>query len=116
MGSWKLVPHLERYAMFVVIYRWRLAEGAEEEFRDAWRRSTEAIYARRGSLGSRLMKAPDGAFYAMAQWPSRDLWENRSQPSDADADASRQMRELIESSLPPIELELTDDLLRDTLY
>ena len=102
--------------MFVVIYRWSLAEDAEDEFREAWRRATEAIYSTKGSLGSRLMKSADGLYYGMAQWPSRELWENRNQPTPADADASQRMRELTASSLPPIELEVTDDLLRNTLF
>lgn len=98
--------------MFVVIYRWKLRPGADEEFRDAWRRATEAIYQHRSSLGSRLLKADDGTYYAMAQWPTQESWEKRSEPSDADPEASQTMRQLIEMSYPPVRLTLMDDLLQ----
>ena len=97
--------------MFVVIYQWKLKNGREPEFREAWRQATQAIYAKRGSLGSQLMQANDGTYYAVARWPSRDLWLRRSEPGPADAQASQTMGEMIERSFPPIELEVTDDML-----
>ncbi len=98
--------------MFVVIYRWKLKDGKESDFKDAWRRATEAIYRRRGSLGSQLMKAGDGTYYAIARWPDRDLWLNRSQPEAADPEASKTMGELTEAAYPPIELEVSEDMLQ----
>ena len=97
--------------MFVVIYRWKLRDGRESEFQDAWRRATEAIYTHRGSLGSQLMKASDGTYYAIARWPTRDLWLNRSQPRPADPEASKTMVELTELAYPPVELEMAEDML-----
>lgn len=97
--------------MFVVIYRWKLQPGADEKFRDAWRRATEAIYQHRGSLGSRLLKADDRTYYAMAQWPTQESWGKRSEPSAADPEASQLMRQLTETPYPPVLLTLTDDLL-----
>ena len=106
-------PGIERWAkeiqvVFVVIYRWKLKPGTDEEFRDAWRRATEAIYQHRGSLGSRLLKADDGTYYATAQWPTQESWERRSEPEDADPEASQLMRQLTETSYPPVRLTLTD--------
>ena len=98
--------------MFVVIYRWRLKLGKEAEFREAWRRATQAIYTKRGSLGSQLMDGKDGTYYALARWPNRDLWANRSRPGPADPQSSQTMAELTEMSFPPVELEVTDDMLQ----
>lgn len=97
--------------MFIVIYRWKLKDGRDSEFRESWRRATQAIYAKRDSLGSQLMHANDGTYYAVARWPSRDLWLRRSEPDPADPQASGIMRELTEVSFPPIELCVTDDML-----
>lgn len=97
--------------MFVVIYRWKLKQGREAEFRQAWREATEAIYTKCGSLGSQLMEGNDGTYYAVAGWPIRDLWSNRSNPEPAAPQASQTMGELTEMSYPPVKLEVTDDML-----
>ncbi len=97
--------------MFVVIYQWKLKPGSDSEFREAWRQATQAIYSKRGRLGSQLMQSNDGTYYAVARWPGRDQWVNRSQPEAADPQAMQTMGELIEESFPPIELEVTDDML-----
>ena len=102
--------------MFAVLYRWRIKEGKKDEFRQAWRNATEAIYRHKGSLGSRLMRAEDGDFYALAQWPTRDAWLARSQPTEADPAASQQMRDAIEQAHAPVELEVVDDLLLAAPY
>ena len=102
--------------MFAVLYRWQVKPGSEDEFRDAWHRATEAIYRHRGSLGSRLMQAGDGDFYALAQWPSRNDWLARNHPTQADPVASHQMRDAIDHIYAPVELEVTEDLLRKGEY
>ena len=66
---------------------------------------------KRGSLGSQLMHAADGTYYAVARWPNRELWLRRSDPDPADAQASQSMGESIDISFPPIELDVTDDML-----
>ena len=100
--------------MFLVLYRWRIKQGMEEEFRDAWHQATEAIYQHRGSLGSRLMRSLDGDFYALAQWPTQDSWLARNEPAEASASASQRMRNAIEHAYPPVELEVERDLFRDS--
>ena len=97
--------------MFVVIYQWKLKAGSDAEFREAWRQATQAIYEKRGSLGSQLMQSKDGIYHAVAKWQERDQWVNRSQPEAADPQAMQTMGELIEESFPPLELEVTDDML-----
>ena len=57
------------------------------------------------------MQASYGTYYAVARWPSRDLWLRRSNPEPADPLASQVMGEMVETSFPPVELEVTDDML-----
>ena len=100
--------------MFVAVYGWRVHPGKEEQFRAAWRRGTELIAQKYGGLGSRLHRAEDGRFIAVAEWPDRETWqkpfdekmaydepETRAVFVDAVADAG-----------DPLHLmEVTDDLL-----
>lgn len=96
---------------FAVIYRWRLREGTEAEFREAWSQLTEAIRKERGGLGSRLHRDEDGTWVAYAQWPDRDRWEQARRYKPADAEAFRRMGECVEESFPPQFLEPLEDLL-----
>lgn len=62
--------------MFVVAYWWKAHPGKEEQFRTAWRRGTELIRPRYGSLGSRLhWDAENGRFIGIAEWPDRATWQ-----------------------------------------
>ncbi len=64
--------------MFVAAYWWEVHPGKEDQFRAAWRRGTELIRQRYGSLGSRLHREDrdDGAirFIGVAEWPDRQTW------------------------------------------
>lgn len=107
--------------MFVVAYRWTVHRGKEAQFRAAWRRGTELIRQRYGSLGSRLHReaeaGADGGsrFVGIAEWPDRATWqaafdakmaydepETRAAFVDAIAEAAGE---------PFLLLEVTDDLL-----
>src|SRR3546814_10237519 len=63
---------------FVAAYWWRVHPGKEDQFRAAWRRGTELIREKYGSLGSRLHREarPDGTtrFVGIAAWPARATW------------------------------------------
>lgn len=96
--------------MFVAVYRWKLKDGQERKFREGWRRRTEEIYRRCGSLGSRLHRAEDGTWVAYAQWARREDWEAARQVPVADAEAPAMMKESIETSYPELLLEVADDL------
>jgi len=98
--------------MFVAVYRWKLKEGAEQRFREGWRRRTVEIYRECGSLGSRLHRAEDGTWVAYAQWPDRRRWEAARQVAVADTEAPAMMKESIEVSFPEILMEVADDLLQ----
>jgi len=101
--------------MFVAAYWWRVHPGKEDQFRIAWRRGTELIQAKYGSLGSRLHRDDQGRFIGVAEWPDRATWqaafdarmvydepETRIAFVDAIADAARE---------PMLLMEVTDDLL-----
>ena len=100
--------------MFVVVYRWKLKAGAEAGFQEAWAKMTEAIYAARGSLGSRLHRAEDGSYVATAQWPSRAAWEASRALGSANPELGAKMAAAIEASLGEDHLEVIDDRFRQT--
>lgn len=105
--------------MFVAAYWWEVHPGKEEQFRAAWRRGTELIRAKYGSLGSRLHREvrSDGKirFIGVAEWPDRATWQHafdarmvydepatRAAFVDAIADWAAE---------PLLRMEVTDDLL-----
>ena len=96
---------------FAVIYRWRIRNGLEEQFQQAWATNTELFLAERGALGSRLHKADDGTWVAYAQWPTRQAWENSRQLGPANTNASALMTEATEESFEPILLYPVQDYL-----
>ena len=94
----------------VVLYRWRVQQGAEAEFIDAWSAVTAYLRERCGSLGSRLHRGGDGLWYGYAQWPS--LETRRAAFDDAAIIPARdRMRGAIAESLPEIVLEPVSDYL-----
>ena len=95
--------------MFVAIYRWRVHPGKDDQFRNAWRRLTQSIYALRGSHGSRLHRDESGAYVAIALWPSREAWEATTPALPDEEDAFAQMRDAIEESFPAQLLTVIDD-------
>jgi heme-degrading monooxygenase HmoA len=100
--------------MFVAVYWWRAKPGKEEQFRRAWRRGTELITARYGSLGSRLHRAKDGRFIGVAEWPDEATWakafEAKMVYDDAETRAAF-VDALAEWAPEPLLLmEVTDDL------
>lgn len=96
---------------FAVIYRWKIKEGLEESFRQAWEMITLDIKEMRGGLGSRLHQADDGTWYAYAQWPSREAWAKSQAGGPTNEEASVLMSEAVEKSFDPIPLKPVRDLL-----
>ena len=94
---------------FAVVYRWRLHEGMEQQFVEAWSRISELLLSQRGSLGSRLHRGPDGWWYSYAQWPSAEAREQAFAQGSVDPEASRQMKEAVAESLPELVLESISD-------
>ena len=98
---------------FAVLYRWRLKPGAEDEFREGWRRVTLGILERCGSFGSRLHQADDGTWVAYARWPSAAARDACSEGPPVDPEGSRMMREASEFVYDEVVLTVVDDLLRE---
>ena len=97
--------------MFTVLYRWRLHEGQEQQFIDAWSRISDLYLQHRGSLGSRLHRGPDGIWYSYAQWPSAEAREAAFAGPKLDETASRRMSEALAERFPDIVLESVADYL-----
>lgn len=96
---------------FVVLYRWRLNEGAGEAFTDAWSRVSAGLLSDRGSLGSRLHRGSDGIWYSYAQWPSAEARDRAFSLGPVDPEARRQMAEHIAEELPALILESVADFM-----
>jgi heme-degrading monooxygenase HmoA len=103
--------------MFVAVYWWRVHEGKEEQFREAWRRGTKRITETYGSFGSRLHRDRDGRFVGYAEWPDEATWQaafDRNMMYD-DLEARRLFIDAIAESPPdgrPVfAMNVTDDLL-----
>ena len=96
---------------FAVLYRWRLREGAEPAFIEAWSRVSDLLRSQRGSLGSRLHRGSDGLWYSYAQWPSAEVREKSQRAGPVDPDASRQMREATAEEFPDIVLDSVADFM-----
>lgn len=103
--------------MFVAVYWWRAQPGKEDQFRRAWRRGTELIRERYGSLGSRLHQDLDGRFVGYAEWPDRETWERAfAQKMVYDDPETRHafvdaIAETPPGNKPAFTMEVTDDLL-----
>lgn len=98
--------------MFIAVYRWKIKEGKEAEFQEAWLTLTKAIYEKRGSLGSRLHKAEDGTWLGYAQWGSKAIYDTAFAQGSADPQTSALMTACIESSQSPLFLEVVSDFLQ----
>ena len=102
--------HEKHRCSFVVLYRWRLHEGMEEDFVAAWSEVTRHLRDTAGSLGSRLHRGRDGLWYGYAQWPDAAA-RRRAFAGAEELPARRRMRTAIAESLPEIVLEPVADFL-----
>lgn len=100
---------------FIAAYRWQVKPGKEEQFRKAWRRGTELIQERYGSLGSRLHRDDMGRLIGVAEWPDRSTWQRAFDAKMVydDPDARAAFVDALESwdDEPLLLMEVTDDLL-----
>ncbi len=104
--------------MFIAVYEFNIKPGKEEQFRQSWLKTTQAIFKELGSLGSRLHSTDDPLkFVAYAQWPNMDLWANNNGLREHESIlAIEDMRECIENSKTVYKLQVTDDYLQQTQY
>lgn len=92
--------------MIAIIYQWRLAQGKEHQFVEAWSAIT-ALLKLQGSLGAALFDGPEQTVFAIARWP--DL-ETRSASSARRADP-----ELYAKMIDAIEEELQEQVVNERL-
>ena len=105
--------------MFVAAYWWEVRPGKEEQFRAAWRRGTELIREKYGSLGSRLHRdvRAEGhiRFIGVAEWPDRATWQRAFDARMVydDPATRRAFTDAVSdwSEEPLLLMEVTDDLL-----
>ena len=102
--------------MFIALYRWKVKEGHELNFREGWHRRTEEIYRNSGSFGSRLHQAEDGTWVAYAQWPDRNTYDAAQTIAVVDAQARTMFRESIEEAYPDTYMQVVDDLLKSDSF
>lgn len=98
--------------MFVVIYTWRVKPELVSEFRRIWRTRTEKITKLRGSYGSLLLQDSDGAYSAIALWPSREAWKADDPPLPADEQDAAIWAACIIESFTPRTMMSVDNLWR----
>ncbi len=103
--------------MFVAVYWWRVKPGKEAQFRAAWRRGTEHIRRRYGSLGSRLHQDLDGRFVGVAEWPDEATWRRAFEAKMVYDDPETRaafvdaIAETPPGNAPVFTMHVTDDLL-----
>lgn len=97
---------------FVVLYRWKLHAGAEDDFVEAWSCISAKLRDERGSLGSRLHHGSDGIWYSYAQWPDAQQREKAFAMGTVDSEAALRMRQAIAEKLPELVLDMKADFIR----
>jgi hypothetical protein len=101
---------LFNFSMFIVLYRWRIREGMERQFIDAWSEVTAYIRENYDSLGSRLHRDAGGIYYGYAQWKSAEH-RQKAFAEMPDLIARQKMREAVAEAFPEIVLENLADFL-----
>lgn len=101
--------------MFVAAYWWKVHPGKEDQFRVAWRRGTQLIQQKYGSLGSRLHQEEDGRFIGVAEWPDKATWQ-KAYDAKMVYDEPETRKAFVEAIAdvpdePLLLMEVTDDLL-----
>lgn len=99
--------------MYAVVYQFTIQPNTNEVFENAWTELTKLIYTHAGGLGSRLHKINANTYFAYAQWPSADVFE---QPNDLPIEAEK-FRKVMKDCCVAVETiskgEMQTDLLRN---
>ena len=97
--------------VFVILYRWRVRPGYEEQFRLGWEALTDWL-VKRGSLGSRLHVGNDGVWYSYAMWPSAEIRRAAFAALPGNSDAEQMMAEATAERFQEVALEVVSDFLQ----
>ncbi|MBM1107791.1 antibiotic biosynthesis monooxygenase [Aurantibacter crassamenti] len=99
--------------MHVVIYKFNVINGFENDFEIVWEKLTEAFMNYSGGLGSRLHKDEEGNYMAYAQWPNKETWEQAgSKLPETTNELIQAMKRSCESTDVLFHLDITNDLLQ----
>lgn len=102
---------------FTVLYSFKIIEGKEDDFINAWTELTKLIYKYEGSYGSRLHKVDNRLFIGYAQWPDKETWKNSGDNIPETANKFRnQMRESCSEIKTEYEMNIMRDLLNEKKY
>jgi quinol monooxygenase YgiN len=108
---------MTKHDLFSVVYSFKVPEEHAAEFIELWSALTQLIYQYEGSYGSRLHRASPGHFIGYAQWPNKKIWARSGGNLPEESNAIRkQMRELCTEIKTQYELEVVQDLLKDTTF
>ncbi len=93
--------------MIATFFEWRVKQGQEGTFREAWNRAT-LYFLERGSNGSSLWRSEAGHFCALALWPDCATREAAFAGFDLHPDM-RIMSDAVTESVQRIELDPLDN-------
>ncbi|WP_179337558.1 antibiotic biosynthesis monooxygenase family protein [Winogradskyella ludwigii] len=100
--------------MYVVLYTIIIKPNQEDNFIEAWKGLTNLIYKYEGSLGSRLHKKDALNFFAYAQWPDKNTFDNASGNLPEEANHFRnKMKASCETFEVLEQFEMIEDLLKN---
>ncbi|WMI70149.1 antibiotic biosynthesis monooxygenase [Mangrovimonas sp. YM274] len=103
--------------MFAVIYSFKVKEGLEATFQNAWRELTELVHQYEGGLGSRLHKKNESLYIAYAQWPDYESWQKAGKNLPESSNKIRKiLRDSCEQFETLYELDVVEDLLKEEAY
>lgn len=91
------------------MYNWKVDPKLESEFLRVWHVRTMKIEQSLGSYGSRLYRADNGTYVAIALWPSEQQWAKPESPLPDDAEDAAIFAQAVEH-LSTQKLTMLDDL------
>jgi len=97
--------------LYCIIYKFKVRDGQEERFTQAWSEVTKAYIESCGGLGSRLHKADDQDYIAFAQWPSKEIQDAAELPLTIKEGSGKVMKECCESIETLYKMKPVADLL-----
>lgn len=98
--------------MHVVLYRFEVKSGLEDQFLQAWNDLTQLIYTHENSRGSRLHKERGQTYIAYAAWPDKNTFKNAGDNLPESAEVVRKAMRKSCSAIEVLhELEVVSDLL-----
>ncbi len=87
--------------MFIIIYRWRIHPGRDEEFRAAWEELSQQYMQLRGQLDAKLTQRDDGVWVGKATWPDRESYFLAHERGVPDPAVANRMNSLVTERLEP---------------